>query len=435
MLFPENNPNINNDHAPLAERIRPIEYGDLLGQEAIWSPTSPLRKIVEQDKFYSLIFWGAPGTGKTTLALMIGRAVGRPVTIMSAVHSGVREIRQELDRSQQQIDSGLRASLIFLDELHRLNKAQQDILLPALESGQIKFIGATSENPSFRVNPAINSRSLTFHFEPLKSSALIEILHRAVKIIQPEDSPQRILDEVITSIADSSGGDARKALNLLDAILCCCQGQLTDIGLDDLKEHAATLALRYDRDGSDHYDLAAALIKSIRASHPDAAIYYLARMLEGGEDPVFIARRLVIAASEDIGNANPTALLIATSGMQSIALIGMPEARIILAQVTTYLAASPKSNKAYLAIDKAIADVKKYGSLEVPITLRNAPTQLMKDIGYGKEYVYPHDDLENAKKMYYLPTELRGRKYYEATDFGAERQLKATLAQLRPLVD
>lgn len=435
MLFPETSQQNNQNIQPLAERLRPTNFDDLIGQEGIWSASSPLRQVVEHDRFFSMIFWGPPGSGKTTLANMIARHGGRPVSFMSAVHSGVKEIRTELDRSQDRLASGQGASLIFMDEIHRLNKAQQDILLPALENGQIKFIGATTENPSFRVNAAINSRSLTFQFSTLSVPALESILQRATIALQASQPGLRLSPEVVRSLAESAGGDARKALNLLDTVACCCHNLDRAISLDDLKPFAKTLALRYDRDGSDHYDLASALIKSIRASHPDAAVYYLARMIAGGEDPLFIARRLVIAASEDIGNANPTALLLATSGMESVAALGMPEARIVLSQVTTYLAASPKSNQAYLAIDLALNDVEKLGSLDVPLSLRNAPTTMMKSIGYGKEYVYPHDDLEKARQMTYLPPELKGRRYYQPCDIGTERQLKANLALLRPVKD
>lgn len=435
MLFENETPRtMNKSSQPLGERVRPEKLNELVGQDHIWSLDSPLRRLVESDKFYSLIFWGPSGTGKTSLAKIIGKYLNRPLVYLSCVHAGVKEIRKELDKSKDRVLSGESASLLFMDEIHRLSKSQQDVLLPALEDGSIRFIGATTENPSFEVNSAINSRSLSFHFNSLSTEAIAKILKNATSHKDSEFDGISFDEDVLTLIARSSGGDARKALNLLEAVRATLQDKM-HIQLADVEPLASTLQLRYDRSGEDHYQVISAMIKSIRGSHPDAAIYYLARMLAGGEDPRFIARRIVIAASEEIGNANPTALLIANAALEAVSKIGMPEARIILSQTVTYLASSPKSNKAYLAVDRALADIKTFGLLEIPKHLTNASTELMINNGYGKNYVYAHDDLAGAKMMTYLPTELKGRKYYEPTSFGAEKQLKDNLNYLRPTQD
>ncbi len=411
--------------APLAERMRPVRPEDLTGQK-IWEVGAPLRELVAADRFHALLFWGPPGTGKTSLAQVIGKSSGRKVEALSAVLHGVKDIRRVIEESQDRQAQGAKASLMFMDEIHRLSKSQQDVLLPALESGSVKFIGATTENPSFEVNRAILSRTLVFRFERLTDEALIEILRRA---IAADPTEPVVDDEVLAALARSADGDARRSLNLLDAALAVtAPGKpLTRAALASV---AGSLNLQYDKQGDLHYDVISAFIKSIRASQPDAAIYYLARMLESGEDPIFVARRLVIAASEDIGNANPTALLVAQAAMQAAHLVGMPEARIPLAQATTYLAASPKSNRAYLAIDKALEDVRATGSLEVPMFLRNAPTQLMKEVGFGEGYVYAHDDPAAAAKLIYLPPELKNAVYYEPSEAGTEQVLKKHLASL-----
>jgi putative ATPase len=417
---------------PLPERVRPTLPDELSGQETIWSPTSTLRRLVDSDRYTSLLFWGPPGTGKTSLARIIASTAKREFTAMSAVMHGVKEIRSEIQRSLSCIEDGKPAILIFMDEIHRLNKNQQDALLPALESGHIKFIGATTENPSFEVNNAVLSRSLVFKFNKLSKSALAEILQRAAAHGESRLVHQSFSYELLAGIADAADGDVRKALNILDAIDATVnlKGFERPITIEDTKNCKEFFNAYYDKQGESHYDTASALIKSIRASKPDAAVYYLARMLEGGEDPVFIARRIVVAASEDVGNANPTGLLLATSAMQAVHLVGMPEARIILSQAVTYLAASPKSNRAYLAINEAMSDVKEAGMLEIPLHLRNAPTKLMKEMGYGRSYIYAHDDPKGAAKQQYLPDELKNKQYYRPRKVGAEAQLAKNLETL-----
>jgi putative ATPase len=383
---------------------------------------------VSQGHIGAWIFWGPPGTGKTSLAHVIGRKSERPLKILSAVHAGVKDIRAVLDESAERIRSNLQPFLLFVDEIHRLSKSQQDILLPGLEQGLVGFIGATTENPSFEVNSAILSRCLVFRFQQLDAAAIQTLLQRA---LASEQLPSvKVSPMVIQTIAENCGGDARRALGLLEALVLSSNGQdVTPETLDSLAYKS--MGLRHDKNGEQHFDIVSAMIKSIRASAPDAALYWLARMIEGGEDPMFIARRLVVAASEDVGNANPTALLLATSAMQAVHMIGMPEARIVLAQIVTYLAASPKSNRSYTAIDAALADVKKHGPLEVPLHLRNAPTEFMRKLGWGAGYVYAHDDPVAASGLQYLPERLRGATYWVPGNSLVESQLRKYLLDLK----
>lgn len=418
---------------PLAERLRPQDFYELMGQEAIWAPGKPLWQLAATDAWHSLILWGPPGTGKTSLANLIARKSQREVVMLSAVHATVKDIRAELNRSDQSLAAGGRSILLFMDEIHRLSKSQQDVLLPSLENGSIKFIGATTENPSFEVNRSILSRGLVFHFNKISADGLQAILRRALAQ-RALGSGLRIDDELLASLGRAADGDARRALNLLEALSAIVPPERPAM-LSDLAGLIQDIGRAYDKTGDQHYDVISAFIKSVRASHPDAAIYYLARMLDAGEDPNFIARRLIILAAEDIGNANPTGLLLATSAAQATAMIGMPEARIILAQVCTYLAASPKSNRSYNAINTALSDVQKLGSLDIPLHLRNATSGLMRELGYGAGYKYAHDDLEGARQLTYLPESLSGRRYYEPSENGAERQLLETLKRLRPYKD
>ena len=423
---------IDSKDIPLAERLRPRTLDDLRGQEEIWASGKTLRKLVEKDAFNALIFWGPPGSGKTSLAQIIGNYLNRELKMLSAVSCGVKEIRECIAASATIREQGGKSIILFMDEIHRLNKAQQDVLLPSLENGGVKFIGATTENPSFEVNNAILSRALVFRFGRITQDSLITILQSGVRRLYGEGV--QIDPEVLGALAAAADGDARRAVNLLDALLQSCEDPCR-LDTSNLHEILTAVLRQYDKKDDHHYDTISAFIKSIRASHPDAAIYYLARMIDAGEDPMFIARRLTIAASEDCGNANPTALLVAQAGLQAVHQIGMPEARIILAQVTTYLACSPKSNRAYRAMDAALEDVKATGSLAIPLHLRNAPTRLMKQFGYGRGYVYAHDDPTGARTISYLPEELQGKRYYEPSDQGVEQQLKANLAKLRPQKD
>ncbi len=407
-----------NDDAPLAERLRPKTLNEFVGQTHFLNER--FKTMVSSDKWSGLIFWGPPGTGKTSLAQLIANASQRPFTKVSAVNTGVKEIKENLERSRFEKNSGKRAWILFIDEVHRLNKAQQDVLLPFLEDGSIRFIGATTENPSFEINNAILSRSLVFHFKGIEQKDLISLLVRAI----PHG---RVLSEsLLENLASIANGDARKALSLLDHLLLSSSStQLTE---EDLKNLASSQSLYYDKKGEGHYDMISAFIKSVRGSDPDAALYYLARMIESGEDPMFLARRLVILAAEDIGNANPMGLVLAQAAAQSVHLIGMPEARIILAQTTTYLACSEKSNRAYEAIDKAIEKAKETGHLTVPMHLRNAPTQAMKEWGYGKGYDYPHRSDAGWVPASYLPEGLEGTRFYQPKAIGVEKRFHEFLA-------
>jgi putative ATPase len=342
------------------------------------------------------------------------------------VEAGVKDIREVIQRSREGIELGDKAEILFLDEIHRLSKNQQDSLLPAVEAGIIKLIGATSENPSFSVNNALLSRSLTIPMQKIRDEALAQLF---VRVAQREE---RVLNpDLALILARAADGDARAGLNLLEAVLGVTRDK-TEITAADMQPILHLIARHYDRSGDFHYDLISALIKSIRASDPDAALYYLARMLHGGEDPVFLARRLVIAASEDIGNAHPTALVVAQACLSSVKEIGMPEARIILAQATTYLASSPKSNRSYLGINQALAAVEKTGDLPVPMHLRNAPTRFMKEMGYGQNYTYAHDNPQKAAQQSNLPPNLGKARFYEPSEQGTEKQIRDYLERLRP---
>ena len=420
---------------PLPEIMRPARFQDVLGQDHIWGEGAPLRRLAEQDRLGSWIFWGPPGCGKTTLASVIGQASKRKLVVLSAVSAGVKDLREVIEASQDEVEAGCKAHLLFLDEIHRLSKNQQDVLLPALESGAIKFIGATTENPSFEVNAAVNSRSIIFRFHKIADDALVAVLRRALENSDKSKLRADIAPEVLEAIARSSAGDARRALNILEALAAAAPVDVSPVDMTALRSMGDTFALLYDKKGDQHYDTISAFIKCIRASQPDAALHYLARMIDAGEDVLFIARRLVIAASEDVGNATPMGLVMAQSGFDAVHQVGMPEARIILGQVTTFLASSQKSNRSYVGINKALADVREFGALEIPMALRNAPTGLMKYMGYGKGYSYAHDDPAGAAAMEYLPEALRGRRYYVPGNNGHERVLADNLRGMSSLAN
>lgn len=409
---------------PLPEVMRPQQFDQVIGQDQIWGTGAPLRRLAEQDKLGSWLFWGPPGCGKTSLASVIGQASNRKVVVLSAVSAGVKDIREAIAASEDEMNIGGKAHLLFLDEVHRLSKNQQDVLLPALESGLIKFIGATTENPSFEVNAAVNSRSIIFRLQKIDEASLLRILQRALS--SGAVSRSEVSGDVLEAIARSSAGDARRALNILETVVAAAPED-KPIDMDALISMGDSFSILYDKKGDQHYDTISAFIKCIRAGKPDAALHYLARMLDAGEDLLFIARRLVIAASEDIGNATPMGLVMAQAGFDAVHQVGMPEARIILAQVTTFLASSQKSNRSYVGINKALADVREFGALEIPMALRNAPTALMKSMGYGRGYAYAHDDPGSAEAMEYLPEALRGRVYYEPANKGHERVLSDNL--------
>jgi putative ATPase len=395
--------------------MRPQSLDRIVGQAHFLNDR--FRKMLTSDKWTGLVFWGPPGSGKTTLASVIAQVTQRPFFSLSAVTSGVKEIREELERSRAQVRTGRPAHILFIDEVHRLNKAQQDVLLPFLEDGSIRFIGATTENPSFEINNAIASRCLIFHFDPLSQAELLAILQRAVP------AGLEIAPDVLERIASASLGDARRALTLLEH-LSLSVGERKAIGMEDWESLNHSQSLYYDKKSEAHYDTISAFIKSVRGSDPDAAVYYLACMLEGGEDPIFIARRLMILASEDIGNANPAGLMVATSAFQAVHAIGMPEARIILAQATTYLACSEKSNRSYLAIEQALQTLRRDGPQEVPYAIRNAPTAAMKQWGYGKGYRYPHDFDGAWVAAQYLPDRLQNQRFYEPSSRGGEKKFQ-----------
>ncbi len=416
---------------PLAERCRPQKFTEVTGHKDIIGPDASLSKLLESGHLSSIIFWGPPGVGKTTIARLLAKEVNYIFYSISAVSSGVKQVKEIINKARQQLDFYGKKTVLFIDEIHRFNKAQQDALLHAVENGTIVLIGATTENPSFEVNSPLLSRCQVLKLEELSANDLQTIVKNAIEKDILLKKHKLIIEDFDTLIR-FGGGDARRTLNLLEAAYHLSDKSTDGTKIDnDLLKHAASQSLSYyDKKGEYHYDTISAFIKSVRGSDPDAAIYWLAVMLAGGEDPLFIARRLIILASEDIGNAEPYALSLANAGFQAVHNIGMPEARIILAQVTAYLASVPKSNAAYLAIDEALAEVQKNRNLNIPLHLRNAPTKLMKEIGYGEDYKYPHSFPGHFVGQQYLPDELQGRKFYNPTDIGRESKLKTYLDQI-----
>ena len=401
-----------NPQTPLAERLRPSTFDDYVGQKHLIGKNSTLRNVIEKGIIPSMIFWGPPGVGKTTLANIIATHTKQPFYTLSAINSGVKDIREIIDKAKSQQLFGTKNPVMFIDEIHRFSKSQQDSLLGAVEKGIITLIGATTENPSFEVISALLSRCQVYILKEQTKEDLTKLLH--IALTKDEFLKKKKINILeYEALLQLSGGDARKLLNTLEIVANNFETEPIDITNDMVIEIVQQNMVRYDKTGEQHYDIISAYIKSIRGSDPNGAVYWLARMLEGGEDPKFIARRLLILSSEDIGNANPTALVIANNCFQAINIIGMPEARIILSQATIYLATSPKSNASYQAIGSALDLVRKTGNLSVPLHLRNAPTKLMKDIGYGANYAYSHSYEGNFKAQEYLPDEIKNAKFYE----------------------
>lgn len=410
-------------NAPLAERMRPSKLEDLIGQQHLVGENGIIRKAIATGNIPSMILWGPPGVGKTTIANIIANEVRRPFHTISAVSAGVKDVREIIEKAKH----GSRA-ILFIDEIHRFNKSQQDALLGAVEKGVITLIGATTENPSFEVNSALLSRCQVYTLKALEEKELLDLIKQALER-DAELKKQRIKIIEHQALLNISGGDARKLLNLLELISESITGEIsiTDALVIDVAQKRIAI---YDKSGEQHYDIISAFIKSIRGSDPNAAVYYLARMIEGGEDVKFIARRMVILASEDIGNANPTALVMATTTFQAVDVIGYPEARIILSQCAVYLASSPKSNASYVAIDTALGVVKETGDLSVPLPIRNAPTKLMKDLNYGKGYQYAHGFEGNFVNMEFLPDKIKGTRFYEPGKNPREEELRNYLKKL-----
>jgi putative ATPase len=409
--------------------MRPRQLADYVGQQHLVGPGAVLRQAIESGQIPSFILWGQPGIGKTTLAKIIANELDRPFHTLSAINSGVKDVRETIQRAKSQRFFDSPNPILFIDEIHRFSKSQQDSLLGAVEEGVITLIGATTENPSFEVIPALLSRCQVYVLEPLSKEELIGLIERALK----EDEflkGQKINIKDYDAILLHSGGDARKLYNILE--LVTNYGKASEpitVTNEMVTQKLQQNISRYDKGGEQHYDIISAFIKSIRGSDPNGAVYWLARMIEGGEDVKFIARRLLISAAEDIGLANPNALLMATTTFQAVQAVGLPEGRIILSQAAIYLASSPKSNSAYMAINQAQQLVRQTGSLPVPLHLRNAPTKLMKDLDYGKDYKYSHDFPGNFVQQDFLPDQLKGQKLFEPQDNAAEQKLKRQLKE------
>jgi len=419
---------MNPQEIPLAERLRPKDFSDYISQEHLVGNKGVLTQILAHGIIPSLIFWGPPGTGKTTLAQIIAQQSNRPFYMLSAINSGVKDVREVIDKAKQ--NTGIfttKNPILFIDEIHRFSKSQQDSLLGAVEKGWVTLIGATTENPSFEVIPALLSRCQVYVLNAFSKENLLQLLENA---LQKDDflKHKNIKITETEALLRLSGGDARKLLNTFELVV----QSLPDTEILEITNEIVTQVVQqktvlYDKTGEQHYDIISAFIKSIRGSDPNAAVYWLARMLEGGEDVKFIARRMLILASEDIGNANPTAMIMANNTFQAVSFIGNPESRIILSQCAIYLATSPKSNASYMAIEQAIEIVQKTGNLPVPLHLRNAPTKLMKELGYGNDYKYAHQYENNFVDIEFLPDELSGTTFYKPNNNSRENQTKEFL--------
>jgi putative ATPase len=422
---PDAPPPANAVGTPLAERMRPATFDEFVGQEDILAPGRPLREAIERDRLQSIILWGPPGTGKTTLARLIAKVTRARFVSFSAVLAGIKEIKEVMAAAEHTRRTTGRRTIVFVDEIHRFNKSQQDAFLPRVEAGDIVLIGATTENPSFEVNAALLSRSKVFVLRGLSGEQIVGILERALKDVQRGLGGQTIEIEpgALETIARYSNGDARVALNLLE--LAAATSSRIDQAL--LQQTVQRRALLYDKSGEEHYNIISALHKSMRNSDPDASVYWLARMVEAGEDPLYIARRLIRFASEDIGNADPQALTLAVAAKDAVHFIGMPEGNTALAQCVIYLATAPKSNAVYTAYSEAAEDALRQIAEPVPLHIRNAPTRLMKELNYGKGYRYAHDEAEGVADMDCLPASLQGKTYYQPTERGLELEIRKRL--------
>lgn len=418
--------------APLAARMRPRTFDEFVGQEHLTAPDAAFRKTVEADKMGSIILWGPPGVGKTTLAEIIARITRAHFSRISATSAGVADLRKVVEEARQRRKLSGQGTILFIDEIHRFNKAQQDAILPVVEDGTVTLIGATTENPSFEVISALLSRSRTYVLRQLENEEISALVQRAITDEERGLGGVPVDDEALGLIVNLANGDARSALNMLEISVAASSGD--KVTAEDVASAVQQRSLLYDKGGEQHFDIISALHKSVRGSDPDASLYWLARMLEGGEDPLYLARRIVRMASEDIGLADPQALVLCMAAQQAVHFIGMPEGALALAQVVVYLATAPKSNKLYTAYGAAVGDVKQSRNDPVPLHLRNAPTGLMKELGYGKDYVYAHNHEGAVAEQQNLPDSLAGRKYYEPSDRGFEVRIAERMAQWREML-